>query len=186
MKAFRTAAPYAAALLGLFLVACGVDTLPSGPQSSAGTVADIPVVSSSGPGDGSSLRQGAPSLYKCESPDFGSVSKIIGRRGGEINVGPHSLKIPGDALRRDVRITATASAGGYVRIELEPHGLEFARPAELRLSYEHCDEPPPRGRYVAFVDDLGNILELLEANLHKGGKEVETHLKHFSCYAIAD
>jgi hypothetical protein len=180
MRAFRTPAPYVAALLGFVLVACGVESLPSGPAS-ASTVADTPVASSSG----SSGPSGA-SLYKCETPDFGSVSKIIGRKGGEINVGPHSLKIPGDALRQDVRITATASAGEYVRIELEPHGLEFARPAELRLSYEHCDEPPPTGRYVAYVDDLLNVLELLEANLHKGGREVETELKHFSGYAVAE
>jgi hypothetical protein len=179
MKAFRTRAPYVVALLAILVAACAIDSAPSGPAS-PGSVADgTPVPdSSAGPS--------ATPLYRCETPSFGSVTKIIGPAGGEINVGPHSLRVPGNALRDNVTITATASAGQYVRIELEPHGLEFERPAELTLSYEHCSTLPPKGRYVAYVDDLGNVLELLDVKFHRSGTEVETHLKHFSGYAIAD
>jgi hypothetical protein len=156
-----------------------VENGPSGPTSPA-AVADGTTVpdSSAGPS--------AAPLYRCETPNFGSATKIIGPEGGEINVGPHSLRVPGNALREHVTITATASAGHYVRVELEPHGLEFERPAQLTLSYEHCNTLPPKGRYVAYVDDLGNVLELLDVNFHRSGREVETHLKHFSGYAIAD
>lgn len=179
MKAFRTPVLYVAPLLALILVACGVDSYATAPPSTAGPVADMPVADSAG-------SPSAAALYRCETPDFGSVSKVIGRDGGEINVGPHSLRIPGDALQQDVTITATARPGQYVRIELEPHGLQFDRPAELTLSYQHCDTPPPKGRHVAYVDDSGNVLELLEVNFHRSGQDVETRLNHFSGYAIAD
>jgi hypothetical protein len=171
MKGFRTPAPYVAALFGLVLVACGGESLPSGPPGAVSTVEPTP---------------SAAPLYTCETPAFGSVSKVIGAEGGEITVGRHSLRIPGNALREDVTITATASAGQVVRIELQPHGLVFDRPAQLTLSYEHCATPPAKARYVAYVDDLGNVLELLDVNFHRSGKEVETQLKHFSGYAIAD
>jgi hypothetical protein len=179
MKTLRTPAPYVGVLLGLVLVACSVDGLPSGPPSPVSAADGTPVPDSSS-------TPSAAALYRCETPDFGSVSKVIGREGGEIVVGPHSLRIPGDALREDVTITATANADQYVRVELQPHGLAFEKPVALTLSYAHCGAPPPRGRYVAYVDDLGNVLELLDVNFHRSGTEVETRLKHFSGYAIAD
>lgn len=178
MNRLRTPAPYVAALLGLVLVGCGVESLPSGPAP-RGRAHGVPVTDSSASSSGASL-------YMCATPDFGSVSKVIGRDGGEINVGPHSVKIPGDALREDVAITASVSAGQHVRIELQPHGLQFEKPVQLTLNYEHCGTRPPKARYVAYVDDLGNVLELLDVNLHRSGRDVETRLTHFSGYAIAD
>jgi hypothetical protein len=178
MKRLRSPAPYAAALLAVVLVACGVESLPSGP-SSVGTADEIP-------GADSSADRPTPLLYTCETPDCGSVTKVIGPAGGEINLGPHSLKVPAESLDRDVAITAAVAAGQHVRIELQPHGLQFAKPASLTLNYEHCSSRPPKARYVAYVDDLGNVLELLDVNSHRSGRDVETRLKHFSGYAIAD
>jgi hypothetical protein len=178
MKRLRNPAPYVAALLGFALVACGVDSLPTGP-SSVSTADGIPAP------DSSATASTAP-LYKCETPDLGSVTKVIGPAGGELDLGPHSLTIPGDALQEDVAITATIKAGQYVRIDLQPHGLQFAKAVSLTLNYEHCGTRPPKARYVAYVDDLGNVLELLDVNSHRSGRDVETRLKHFSGYAIAD
>jgi hypothetical protein len=178
MKRLRSPAPYVAVFLAGVLIACGVESLPSGP-SSVSTADEIPAADSS-------ASPSATRLYTCETPDFGSATTVIGRAGGEINLGPHSLKIPAEALDKDVAITAAVRPGQYVRIELQPHGLQFARPVSLTLNYEHCSTRPPKARYVAYVDDLGNVLELLDVNSHRSGQDVETRLKHFSGYAIAD
>jgi hypothetical protein len=178
MNSLRRPAPFVAALLVFALVACGVESLPSGP-SSVSAADEIPVADSS-------ATALATSLYRCQTPDFGSATKVIGRAGGEINLGPHSLQIPDDALGQDVAITATIRADQYVRIELQPHGLRFGKPVSLTLNYEHCGTRPPKARYVAYVDDAGKVLELLDVNYHRSGRDVETRLTHFSGYAIAD
>jgi hypothetical protein len=185
MKRLRTPAPYVAALLGLVLAACAGESFPTAPRSSVGPADDTPAADTSATVADTSTTSSAP-LYRCATPSIGSVSKVIGAQGGEVNLGPHSLKIPTGALQKDVTITATVQAGEYVRVDFEPHGLQFDRPVELTLSYEHCTTRPPKARYVAYVDDVGNVLELLEVNFHRSGTAVETRLKHFSGYAIAD
>lgn len=158
-----------AIVLAIVVAACNID-VPTSPEAPAAPAQTLSASGSEalfgrGSDDDDSRLGGVTSkarLFRCATPEFASVTRIIGRRGGEIEVGPHSLEIPSGALRQDVRITATAKAGQHVRIKLEPHGLVFAKPAELRLSYEHCDTRPPRRAHVAYVDDLLNVIELLK------------------------
>jgi hypothetical protein len=196
----RARAPFAALLgaLAVTLAACTADFAPSAPKAPELIVQAQPsnLLGIVGGDDRDSDSDGGLlggllsnlSLFSCDSPDFGSVSKAIGPAGGVIQVGPHSLTIPRGALSKTVTITATARAGKHVKVDFAPHGLRFSSRATLKLSYAHCNRRPLVAK-VVYVDDDGGllqILELLPALLDLSGDRVTTRIRHFSGYAIAD
>jgi hypothetical protein len=201
-KIVRARAPFAV-LLGAIValtLACSADFAPSAPKSPQISVPSEPsnnLLGLLGANDGDSdrdsdgLLQGLLSnlsLYRCDSPDLGSVSKTIGPAGGVVQIGPHSLTVPAGALYKPVTITATARSGKYVKIDFEPHGLRFKTRATLRLSYSHCGSRPllPKVVYVDGVGDLLSVLELVPALNDRSNDRVTAWLRHFSGYAIAD
>jgi hypothetical protein len=123
-------------------------------------------------------------LLPCSSPNFGSSTKTIGRAGGVITVGPHSLIIPPNALDKNVTIKATAPKGGRIEVRFEPHGLKFRYGSALTLSYKHCLLPPLAPRIV-YVDSKGRILENIPS-LGILKSTVTGKIDHFSGYAVAD
>jgi hypothetical protein len=194
-----------AALLAAALVtvaACATDIVPTAPQTPAIAVPDEPsnllgiLGGDDGDSEGAGLLDGSLlqgilsnlSLHNCDSPDFGSVTKTIGPLGGTIQVGPHSLTIPPGALSKPVAIKAAATAGKYVKVDFEPHGLRFRYRATLRLSLAHCTSRPllPKVVYVGGSGDLLDILELVPALTDLSSHRVTARLRHFSGYAIAD
>lgn len=124
-------------------------------------------------------------LFSCQTPSYGSVTKTIGPEGGVIAVGPHSLVVPPQALARPVSITATAPKGSNVRVDFEPHGLQFARSAALTLSYKHCLLPPLTPSIV-YVDGNLRILELVPSLGSTLTRQVVGKIDHFSGYIVAD
>jgi hypothetical protein len=125
-------------------------------------------------------------LLTCRPLPETTVSQVVGRAGGTIRVGPHSLVIPRNALARDTRITAHLPSDRVNRVEFQPHGLEFAREAKLTMSYANCyllgSTLPKR---IAYIDANLNILELLLSVDNLRAQEVSTDLQHFSEYAVA-
>lgn len=113
-------------------------------------------------------------------------STVIGPEGGTLRVGPHTLTVPRGALRYPVRITASIESERVNRVEFQPHGLEFRRPAALTMSYANCDLLgrllPKR---IAYVTPQLRILYLLESIDHVGAKKVTGRVDHFSEYAVA-
>jgi hypothetical protein len=193
-KIVRGRAPFAALLgvVALTLAACTADFAPNAPKSPAGLAPSEPS-NLLGILDGTDggLLQGllsSLSLHPCDSPDLGSITKSIGPAGGVMKIGPHSLTVPAGALPETVNITATARTGKYVRIDFEPHGLRFASPATLGLSYAHCASRPllPKVVYVSGDGDLLSILELVPSLTEFSSDRVTARLRHFSGYAIAD
>lgn len=134
---------------------------------------------------GGVLSQPNLGLLSCASPSFGSVSKTIGREGGVISVGPHSLVVPPGALSRDVRITATAPKSNGVRVDFEPHGLRFERPTALTLSFRHC-LLAPLSPQIVYVDGKLRILEVIPSIGSLLTKQVVGKVDHFSGYMVAD
>jgi hypothetical protein len=184
MKRTPRASAAFAALIGAFalsLAACSADVVPSAPRAPD-------VIASQPAGDllGLGGTISSLTLYNCPTGGFGSVSKRIGPPGGTIEVGPHSLVIPAGALTSFETITATAPAGDYVKVDFEPEGLRFSKPAVLALSYSHCSGQPPLLPKVVYLDDLLQILEVLDAVRDPSSKSVTAKIRHFSGYAIAD
>lgn len=129
---------------------------------------------------------GNTGLLSCRPMPEVRVSKVIGKKGGEIEIGPHTLVIPKNALKSDVRITAYAPSGTVNRIQFSPHGLEFKKSAELTMSYANCNVLGSLlPKHIAYVNQQLSILYLLETVDNFRRREVSADVDHFSEYAIA-
>ena len=115
-----------------------------------------------------------------------SVTQVVGTAGGTIEVGPHQLEIPANALDSNVAITAVAPSGNVNVVFFEPHGLEFSESATLTLSYGNCNLLglllPKR---IAYTSATLGILSYLTSIDDLLAQEVRTNLDHFSGYAVA-
>lgn len=122
-------------------------------------------------------------LTKCDPMPTGQATATIGSQGGVIEVGPHTLAIPPGALHDRVTITAVAPADTVDRIQFQPEGLVFRKPAVLTMSYANCDVRGSMDVQIAYTDDTLVILEYLPS-LNRG-RTVIGLLEHFSNYAVA-
>ena len=123
----------------------------------------------------------------CPTNDSYSATRTIGRNGGTLKVGPHTLTIPYGALAQDTRITANAPSGSYAEVQFQPHGLTFKRDVTLSVSYAKCgllqtNNPP----VIVYADDDRNILEILKSTLDTRQKTVTGKTDHFSSYILAE
>ena len=129
-------------------------------------------------------------LISCNVRQTSYGAEWIGPSGGIVRVGPHALVIPSGALRSYTRITATAPKGNTVLVDFEPHGLKFAKPTALSLSYKECGLTGTLlgGLLldVVYVDDSKSILEVLPSLNDLLNQRVIGRVDHFSGYALAD
>jgi len=133
------------------------------------------------------LNQTVNTLLPCSRLDAATTTQTIGRAGGTIKVGPHTLVIPAGALSSPVTITATIKSEKINRVHFEPDGLQFARPATLTMSYANCSVVnvllPHRILYVS--PDLKILQSLLSLD-NLLSKTVSANLNHFSDYVVDD
>lgn len=120
-------------------------------------------------------------LHGCEprDPQFGAAT--IGSSGGELIVGPHRLIIPAGALTETVQISGTVIEGDTTRIELEPHGLQFKKPAGLVLDMSSCTDVPD----IVYINELGVVSDPIVAIYSTWWHTVAAPIWHFSGYAVA-
>jgi hypothetical protein len=125
-------------------------------------------------------------LLECAPLAYDSVTRTIGPAGGTVQVGPHRLSIPAEALTTPVTITAVSPSEPVNRVRFQPEGLVFARPARLIMSYANCNLLglllPKR---IAYVTDALDILEFLLSVDNVLSRTVTGRLEHFSSYAVA-
>jgi hypothetical protein len=122
-------------------------------------------------------------LAKCDPMPNATASATIGVLGGVIQVGPHTLDIPVGALLSRVTITAIAPSDSVARIQFQPEGLVFRKPAALTMNYANCDVAASAAVQIAYTDDALVILEYVPSQ--DRGKTVVGQLDHFSNYAVA-
>ena len=125
-------------------------------------------------------------LLDCRPLPAATTTQTIGRGGGLLRVGPHTLYVPPGALREDVTITAEAPSSTVRHVRFEPHGLRFRRSAYLTLDYDGCSLLglllPKR---IAYTNDLFGILSYLLSFDNLWTQRVTGRLDHFSTYAIS-
>ena len=126
------------------------------------------------------------SLLRCKPLPYDGEAKIIGPSGGEIQMGPHRLRIPKGSLRRNVVITGEASSGSIVAVSFSPHGLVFAVRPELTLSYAHCSHSTASaGHSVVYSDPARSLLEFPPSTDADAVDQVIARIAHFSSYMVA-
>ena len=150
-------------------------------SSPLGVELPTPTLAVSKPKQGSGAN-----LVQCTPLPFDSVTQVVGPKGGELNVGPHTLDVPRGALSNPVAITAVAPSGTLRWIRFAPDGLVFLQPASLSMNYKKCKTQPSQTPRIAQVSDSLNVLEYLTvASTDKRTKWLIGDLNHFSNYAIA-
>lgn len=123
-------------------------------------------------------------LLQCPPLPYDADVQIVGREGGVLRVGPHSLTIPAGALREPTVITAEAEVGLVRTVRFSPHGLKFDRAAKLDLSYVGCRTSANDRPTISYVDAKLNILEWLNTTVLTGDA-VRGDVWHFSRYAAS-
>lgn len=181
MKPLRSFRALFAALLLVVSAACSEQTPTVAP-------APAPELSLTGDLSGSltSLLPPVKGVLECTVTESHKTTQVVGPSGGTIQVGPHSLHIPANALSSDQKITATAPAGNHVEVQFKPHGLKFNRPTYLTMSYKACGLVGQLLPRIAYVDDNLNILEVLLTVPDVLRQTVTGTTDHFSSYMLAD
>lgn len=111
---------------------------------------------------------------------------LIGPRGGSLRVGAYELEVPARALSRTVLVSMTQVSGSVNSTRFAPHGLTFAKPATLTMSYRNCDPNPGGGASrILYVSESLEILEAPRSRDNQKASEVEALIDHFSRYAVA-
>jgi hypothetical protein len=173
----------------LSALAIGVAGLGLACQEPAG-VAEGPLASVSTVANGPANRkavQAVAGAVKCQPIAADSVTQRVGEKGGTIQVGPHTLWIPAEALDDPVLITAVAPSDTVNRIRFRPEGLTFRKTAKLTMSYGNCDvqNGSKEKLEVAYLNDALQILEYLNSRVDVRTSTVQGDLHHFSNYAVA-
>jgi len=120
----------------------------------------------------------------CETQPYASSTVEIGRQGGLITVGNHSLKIPERALSERVTITMEQVQGTANSVRFSPEGLQFEVPAVLTLSYKNCSNVK-HWKSIVYTDEMLNILEPTLSLDFSSSSQVRGLIFHFSRYAVA-
>ena len=131
-------------------------------------------------------------FLRCEPLKPKTERKVVGPKGGELQIGPHLLVIPQGALSQEVAISGRTGGGPAVDVQFEPHGLQFAEPVTLTLSYKHCILPSDPTLEVGYYGTVGSgdglgsrrVLELPPSLQDKDGDQVSALTDHFSGYAL--
>lgn len=127
-----------------------------------------------------------PRLVACARRPESSDTEVIGRHGGTLRFGGHSLDIPEGALDHTVRITARVVPNvDYLLVEFEPSGLQFDRAPTLSLNVAGCAVPRGAAPDVVYVGHDGRVLEQIDAVFSRWWQRVSAPIRHFSGYSIA-
>ncbi len=161
-------------------VAFACDPSPTGVSQSPASNAKLTAASTAG--------TGGLVFMPCDPLASTSVTQVIGRAGGSIRVGPHTLRVPQGALANAVSITAELDGDdGYNKIRFYPHGLKFRTPASLTMSYANCDVGD--GSLLPYLQIVykhaDQIVEYEPSVADLAGRTVTGEITHFSNYAVA-
>ena len=129
------------------------------------------------------------SVLACPNYRHYETTQTVGPYGGYIQTGPASLYIPPGALDRYVRITATVPVDNRATyVQFEPHGLQFARPTALTMSYSNCGLLASKPKQIVYIDEDQSlqVLEALPSIDDWWRKKVTGKLDHFSSYAVSE
>lgn len=170
-------------LFAIVLV-CGTVTACESESARSTSLTSPQMAASSRGGVNGLLGRANAAATTCQTHLTSTDSAVFGPAGGTLTFGSSRLIIPGGALRDTVTITATIPGGDASRVEFQPHGLQFEKPAGLQLGTAGCavNEQAPN---VVYLSETGEVLETIEAVYDPHWQTIAASIWHFSGYAIA-
>jgi hypothetical protein len=171
-----------ATLTLLLSVAACSSTESTAPQRSAATGASFSELHDGlmVPGSGGNASTAADRPLACMVPAALTDSALIGPSGGELDVGPHRLIIPPGALTTTMWLSGTVPAGNSLRIDFQPEGLQFKKPAGLILDASSCADVPN----IVYLNEDGGIEEHIQAIFSNWWHTIAAPIDHFSGYML--
>jgi hypothetical protein len=119
-----------------------------------------------------------PLACTVDAPLTGSA--LIGPRGGELDVGPHRLIIPPGALDSTTLVSGSVPQGSTLRIDFQPEGLHFRKPAGLILDASSCGAVPN----ALYLDEVDGLVEEIDAVYSAWWHTIAAPIDHFSGYML--
>jgi hypothetical protein len=169
-------------ILGVAAGACSTADGPTTPVAST-THANAYLGTGTPPGWNRTLDAiaGTFTPLNCAPREIAQGSAIIGPKGGILQVGSHRLIVPAGALTSEVLISGTVPEGRPFEIDLQPHGLQFKKPAGLILDASSCVDVPT----IVYIVDQVEVGDPIPAFYSNWWKAIACPIWHFSGYMIA-
>lgn len=123
-------------------------------------------------------------MLRCEPQSRVSETRVVGPKGGTINIGPHRLVVPPGALLSDVSITGTAPPNPAVNLEFAPHGLQFLEPVEMQVDYKQRIVPETAELGVTYMLDGWYAVEKMPSSDARKDKKITALTDHFSGFTV--
>ena len=112
------------------------------------------------------------------------VSQRVGKSGGTLKFGKSELKIPSGALSADTQISATITFGAGVDVDFQPHGLQFAKAAELKVDWTGCTAPAGSPINMYYTDAAGYITQVMPS-AKSSATQSRMLTDHFSGFTVS-
>jgi hypothetical protein len=116
------------------------------------------------------------------------VSAVIGRDGGTLRLGPHTLEVPAGAVDADVTFTLAYASMTGIAVDCGPSPFRFNIPVTLTLSFmgtQYASTTAAAHLAIFYMPTTGG-LELEPSVVDIGHNSVIAKVDHFSRYIIAD
>lgn len=128
------------------------------------------------------------------TPGIGTVSAEIGRAGGVLVLGGHTLTVSRGAVQAPTKFTMTRDPAEPLRVRLtasrqsqnDVGAAGFDAPVILSLSFGKVADAPRDESAIAIVYFRPDgLVEELETEVHQVGKVASAQLPHFSLFGLA-
>lgn len=122
-----------------------------------------------------------------EAPILESVRAVIGREGGTIRLGLHTLTIPAGAVDRQIVFTMANASQTAVAVDCGPSPFRFNIPVELSLSYAGTTFERSDHQNTLQIFYMASTISCIAMPSHVdvANKTVTAQLDHFSRYIIS-
>jgi hypothetical protein len=178
MKVMKALRPLAVLIVAVLAVSCGIDRSPTAPPANPDLIGGLVGTVTT------TLTSTLDAVLACSKLPEYRASAVIGRDGGTLHIGPHTLVVPKGALSGNTTITAWAPSDHSRDIQFGPEGLHFGKSAALTVDYKGCGLLPNLLPRIAYTDNLLSILYYIPTT-SRSGSTVTGQVDHFSRYAAA-
>jgi hypothetical protein len=132
---------------------------------------------------------------KERSCEGGTVSKVMGERGGYLRLCDYAMYVPPGALKeeREMSITIIDNADNYYEVDLKPHIVDFGadgwfhKPVKITIYLDKADLSgiDPETLMVVWYDEaIGEWVET-DGEIEVKKNKIVAYVWHFTQYSIA-